>query len=169
MGKDLLMRVLPDLKFTYLPFLQVYLDVLERCRARGCTYMVLSTWRSYKKQMELYAQGRTNAGIIITHNKAGRSAHNFGAAADCVLDFSCSNVALPSHDPKNYTVLAEEAKRAGLEWGGDMALKEYGHVAWPGLTDRKRLRQLDVAFRSVGLQAVWDILDEEGGGPGRVA
>lgn len=169
MGKDLLMRVLPDLKFTYLPFLQRYLEVLERCRARGCTYMVLSTWRSYKSQMELYAQGRTNAGVIITHHKSGRSPHNFGAAADCAFDCSKSQNGTNSWDPKNYAVLAEEAKREGLEWGGNFPLKEYGHVAWPGMNDMKLMRRLDDTFKKYGLQAVWDILDEEGDSGPRVA
>ena len=169
MGKDLLMRVLPELKYTYLPFLQRYLEVLERCRARGCTYIVLSTYRSYPDQMKLYAQGRTAAGIIITHNKAGRSAHNFGAAADCAFDCSKSSNGTNSWDPQNYVVLAEEAKREGLEWGGNMTIKEFGHVSWPGLTDRRRLRELDMAYRTGGLAAAWDLLDDEGGGPGRIA
>lgn len=160
MSKDLLMRVLPDLKYTYLPFLTRYMDVLERCRLRGWTYRVLATHRSYEAQMARYAEGRTAPGVIVSHSTAGRSAHNFGCAADAVYDYA--SPMRSDYEPANYRVLGEEAKRAGLEWGGDTALKEWGHVQWPGM-DRKYLRQLDTLLKKGGLNAVWDLLDEESG------
>ncbi len=42
-------------------------------------------FRSLDRQAELYAQGRTRPGHIVTHTRPGRSIHNYGLAIDMVL------------------------------------------------------------------------------------
>ena len=161
MSKDLLTRVLPSLKFTYMPFLERYLEALEKCRARGATYYAISLYRSYEEQTKLYAQGRTAAGAIVTNARAGSSAHNFGCAADCARDANLQLAGLqPTWNAKDYSILGEEVVKVGLEWAGNWkTFKEYGHVGWPGLSNPAMLKKLDVAFRKEGLQAAWALLD----------
>jgi peptidoglycan L-alanyl-D-glutamate endopeptidase CwlK len=44
-----------------------------------------STFRTFEEQDEIYAQGRTKAGSIVSHSKGGLSYHNYGLAIDIVL------------------------------------------------------------------------------------
>lgn len=45
---------------------------------------ITDTYRTYTEQDELYKQGRSKAGKIITNAKGGYSYHNFGLAIDVV-------------------------------------------------------------------------------------
>lgn len=46
--------------------------------------LVTRTYCSVEEQDELYAQGRTKPGKVVTNAKGGESAHNFRLAFDCV-------------------------------------------------------------------------------------
>ena len=48
------------------------------------TYNVVAGFRSIAKETELYAQGRTTPGEIVTWAKPGTSAHGYGLAIDVV-------------------------------------------------------------------------------------
>lgn len=50
----------------------------------GIVIRVVQGLRSWKQQDDLYAQGRTAPGKIVTNCKGGYSYHNFGMAVDCV-------------------------------------------------------------------------------------
>jgi peptidoglycan LD-endopeptidase CwlK len=52
--------------------------------AAGTYILVVSGWRTAKEQNDLYEQGRTKAGHIVTDAKAGHSMHNYGLAVDVV-------------------------------------------------------------------------------------
>lgn len=54
------------------------------CSQAGITLIITSTYRDYEEQDELYAQGRTTPGKVVTHAQAGQSYHNFKTAWDCV-------------------------------------------------------------------------------------
>ena len=41
--------------------------------------------RTFKEQDDIYAQGRTKKGEIVTYSKAGQSYHNYGLAVDIVM------------------------------------------------------------------------------------
>lgn len=49
--------------------------------------MVTEGYRSGARQDQLYAQGRTRPGEIVTNAKAGQSAHNYGLAVDITSDY----------------------------------------------------------------------------------
>lgn len=49
-------------------------------------FRVTQGLRSWTQQADLYAQGRTNPGPIITNAPPGHSWHNFGMAVDLVPD-----------------------------------------------------------------------------------
>ncbi len=49
----------------------------EKAAVLGLDYILTCTYRSNKEQDELYAQGRTKPGRIVTRAKGGESSHNF--------------------------------------------------------------------------------------------
>jgi peptidoglycan L-alanyl-D-glutamate endopeptidase CwlK len=57
---------------------------LLQCQAEGYQVELFEGYRSETRQNQLYAQGRTEPGKIITHAKAGQSWHQYGLAGDIV-------------------------------------------------------------------------------------
>lgn len=51
-------------------------EFLRRCNVAGLDVLITCTYRSNEEQNQLYAQGRTKPGRIVTRAKAGQSAHN---------------------------------------------------------------------------------------------
>lgn len=49
---------------------------VAKCDAAGIDLLVTCTWRSDAEQAELYAQGRTKPGRIVTNAQPGQSKHN---------------------------------------------------------------------------------------------
>lgn len=90
------------------------------------------TLRPFARQRELYAQGRTAPGPIVTNAKPGRSYHAFGLALDCypmdkdgdpIFDFD-------PHLPP-WPRVVQLAKMSGLAWGGDWrTIRDYPHFEW---------------------------------------
>lgn len=97
------------------------------------------TLRSFKEQNELYAQGRTTKGKIVTNAKGGQSFHNYGLALDIVLlvdndgngpfeeaswdekkDFDNDNLS-------DWKEIVAIFKRYGWEWGGDWKFQDTPH------------------------------------------
>jgi peptidoglycan L-alanyl-D-glutamate endopeptidase CwlK len=77
------------------------------------------TLRTLAEQDALYAQGRTKPGVKVTNAKGGESAHNYGMAADLVFVNTLFTGPWP--------LFGKEAKKLGLEWGGDWGW-DFGHV-----------------------------------------
>jgi hypothetical protein len=76
---------------------------------------VTSTLRTHAQQNELYAQGRTKPGEIVTKAKGGESSHNFGTALDVVpIENGKAN-----YNTKDWDKIANIAKSFGFTWGGD--------------------------------------------------
>jgi peptidoglycan L-alanyl-D-glutamate endopeptidase CwlK len=57
---------------------------LAACVAQGLRPYIYEGARTLTRQAELYAQGRTVPGRIVTQAKPGRSFHNYGLAIDWV-------------------------------------------------------------------------------------
>jgi peptidoglycan L-alanyl-D-glutamate endopeptidase CwlK len=89
------------------------LALIERCREEGFEIQVVRGVRTTEEQEELYAQGRTRPGEIITHARGGYSFHNYGVAFD---------VRPITDDPEEKKMLYQKAgalgQELGLEWGG---------------------------------------------------
>jgi peptidoglycan L-alanyl-D-glutamate endopeptidase CwlK len=82
-----------------------------------CVYQGL---RTTEQQNELYAQGRTAAGKVVTNARAGYSNHNYGLAVDIVPYLSGDSGELNwqvSSPPFQAMVAALKAQ--GLAYGGD--------------------------------------------------
>ena len=68
---------------TLLPEVQPYARALvTKAAQHGITIKVISGLRTYEEQNDLYAQGRTKPGRIVTKARGGFSNHNFGIAFD---------------------------------------------------------------------------------------
>lgn len=89
----------------------------------GYKVMVFEGFRSFERQDELYAQGRTKPGAIITNARAGESLHNYGVAVDVVF---VENNRPSWGEHHNWYILGEVGKKHGFSWGGD----------WKGFVDR---------------------------------
>jgi peptidoglycan LD-endopeptidase CwlK len=62
---------------------------IDNCARAGVDMLITCTWRSPEEQTELYAQGRTKPGKIVTNARAGQSAHNYilnGLPASLAVD-----------------------------------------------------------------------------------
>ena len=63
---------------------EMYSEIFERLTGNAkCRFSF--TLRTFAEQDELYAQGRTKSGKIVTKAKGGQSWHNYGLAIDVVL------------------------------------------------------------------------------------
>jgi hypothetical protein len=130
--------------------------LLAACAARGATYKVTSTVRTFTEQDKLYAQGRPGKdgkivpGGIITHAKAGQSYHNYGVACD----FARIRDGKADWSPASYAILGEEAAKLGLEWGGSWKFVDVPHVQL-----RVKLADLQAQLKKGGIEQVWKWLD----------
>lgn len=59
-------------------------DWFNECCQTGFTPYIYEGFRTNVRQAELYAQGRTKPGNIVTNAQAGQSFHNYGLAIDWV-------------------------------------------------------------------------------------
>lgn len=90
--------------------------VVKEMASLGHTVHVFEGFRSKARQDELYAQGRTTAGNVVTNAKGGESLHNYGVAVDIVF----GPKGKPSWNPKEpWKLLGSVGKKYGFEWGGD--------------------------------------------------
>jgi len=108
-------------------------ELLARCRKEGLDVLIYSTYRDIESQNELYAQGRTKAGKIVTNSKGGQSYHNYRVAFDFVPMFNGKPL---WNDTKAITKVGEIGESIGLSWAGRWkSFKELLHFQYTeGLT-----------------------------------
>lgn len=83
----------------------------------GVNIIITQGLRTIAQQNDLYAQGRTKAGKIVTNAKGGNSYHNYGLAIDFVtIDVHGNPVWVVNN---NWMKVVAIAKSLGFEWGGD--------------------------------------------------
>lgn len=100
----------------------------ELCRAEGLNVLVTSTVRDEEYQAQLYAQGRSKPGSIVT-NSPVPSFHS--DKAGLAFDF-CKNVKGHEYDDADFFDRAGAlAKKVGFTWGGDWkSFPDRPHVQW---------------------------------------
>lgn len=103
----------------------------EACRItpKGIHPVIIEAYRSNERSDELYAQGRTKPGNIVTNAKGGSSYHNYRLAFDVALE---SNGKISWSVDDNYMKVVRVFKRYGFEWGGDWNFKDYPHFQKTG-------------------------------------
>ncbi|WP_082055753.1 LysM peptidoglycan-binding domain-containing protein [Geobacillus kaustophilus] len=104
-------------------------QLISQAYKKGINVIITQGYRSIEEQNELYAQGRTKPGKIVTNAKGGYSYHNFGLAFDFAIlnpDGSVSwNV------DEKWKRVAQIGKSLGLEWGGDWkSFPDYPHFQY---------------------------------------
>lgn len=116
----------------------------EEAKKQGLDFIITSTYRDFESQNELYAQGRTKKGAIVTNAKGGQSWHNWKRAIDIVplrngkpvwgtggngIDNNASDDA--TDDLELWQKIAAIGKSFGLEWAGDWkTFKEFPHFQY---------------------------------------
>lgn len=109
------------------------LEVIKLAYQEGIYVQISEGYRSNKRQNELYAQGRTTPGKIVTNAKAGQSNHNYGVAVDYFLVSDDGQRALWTVN-KDWKRVAHIAKTLGFTWGGDWSsFKDYPHLEMKNL------------------------------------
>lgn len=78
--------------------------------------IVVQGLRTFKESDDLYAQGRTKPGSIVTNAGAGKSYHNYGLAFDfeMITNGKTDWVVGP-----HWLKVVEIMKKHGMSWGGD--------------------------------------------------
>lgn len=107
-----------DVKLLH-PRLQSIIEQLKlACEKEGLPLLITETLRTVQEQDDLYAQGRTKPGNIVTNatGKSMLSQHQWGIA----FDF-CRNIKGKEYDDKDkfFEKVAALGKKLGLGWGGD--------------------------------------------------
>ena len=94
---------------------------LEECQRQGLKVLITETYRSQERQNELYKQGRTASGKVVTWTKYSR--HTSRRAWDI-----CQNV--KGQEYSNTTFFrrcGEIARSLGIIWGGDWSTPDMPH------------------------------------------
>lgn len=110
-------------------FTQIVLQIMKRMKERGYSLALLEGYRSPERQDEL-----AQLGTMVTKAKGGQSRHQYGLAVD-LAPMKDGKVIISEKDPwasEVYAALGEEAKAAGVTWGGNWSFKDYGHIEKTG-------------------------------------
>ena len=96
---------------------------LEECKKQGLIVKTTDTVRTKQEQDDLYAQGRTKPGKIVTWVKYPYSNHNWGMAFDI-----CRNDGKGAYNDSDgwFAKVGQIGKKFGLTWGGE----------WKGTPDK---------------------------------
>lgn len=111
----------------------IYLPYYDKlCSILSPNWVPYSGFRTFYNQDQLYAQGRTLPGSIVTNAKGGESAHNYGCATDWIWIENGSIIWLEDSDSRWQHYL-DAIMSAGLYAGnnfGDIDHSEL-HISVP--------------------------------------
>ena len=96
--------------------------LIENAANQGIIIKVTSGTRSFAEQDELFAQGRTKPGKIVTKARGGFSNHNFGVAFDVTIFTGSTDpekAKTPVFESPVYKAIGALGTELGLEWGGN--------------------------------------------------
>jgi len=109
----------------------IYDEINERLTGKAfCRFT--HTLRTFAEQRELFAQGRTKAGRIVTQAREGFSYHNYGMAIDIVIidGKNASWDIKKDYDgdgKSDWMEVVQVFKEFGWEWGGNWKFKDAPH------------------------------------------
>jgi peptidoglycan L-alanyl-D-glutamate endopeptidase CwlK len=96
----------------------------------GVRLRFTSVLRTNKEQDDLFDQGRTKGGPIVTNNKGGQSIHNYGGAFDIVILLDEDNngsFEKAVWNGAHFNKVVNFFKEKGYEWGGNWKFKDAPH------------------------------------------
>lgn len=121
----------------YVNSYEIFKEFLDICHKDGINAQTYFTYRSVEEQDELYAQGRTKAGNIVTNAKGGKSFHNYGLAIDIIVNNPKTlalkgverDMAMARDNQMVWELMQanEFDKKYGLHWGGLFKSKDTPH------------------------------------------
>jgi hypothetical protein len=88
--------------------------LIDLAKAKGIDIIISQTLRTKEEQNDLYAQGRTKPGNIVTHVEYPYSLHCWGVAFDIAVIIGGK----ANWDPRHYDLIGPLGESLGLEWGG---------------------------------------------------
>ena len=104
--------------------IDAYNEAVKRT-PKGVHPVINETYRSYERSNQLYAQGRTRPGPVVTNAPGGSSWHNFAMGIDFYLQIDGKTVWKVD---ANWMIVVECFKKRGFAWGGDWhSIKDYPH------------------------------------------
>lgn len=110
-------------------------ELVSLAGKKGIQVVITQGYRSVEEQDELYKQGRSTAGDIVTNAKGGQSYHNYGLAVDFAIKTSSGDVVWDMKYDGNRNGTADWlevvniAKSLGFVWGGDWSdFPDYSHL-----------------------------------------
>lgn len=125
-----------DIKKCHPRLQEAYGNLVEKCRQRGIEIGLGECFRTVEEQDDLYAQGRTKPGNIVTNARGSSysSQHQWGIAFDFYLKMDIDGDGAVSDDAYNdstkmFKKVSDIAKTVGLSWGGD----------WKSIIDKPHL------------------------------
>lgn len=127
------------------PELQIKLrQLVAMCENSGLKIGISECLRSTQEQDELYAQGRTKPGTIVTNCKGNTysSMHQWGVAFDFYRN---DGKGAYNNSGKFFEKVGAIGKKLGLEWGGD----------WKSFPDRPHFQLPNWGSTAVKLKAVY--------------
>lgn len=98
------------------------------------TIRIVQSLRTIEEQNELWAQGRTKPGNVVTKAKGGLSYHNYGLAIDFCLIYNGKiswdiDADMDKDGKKDWMEVVDTFRVNGYEWGGSwQSLKDYPHL-----------------------------------------
>lgn len=120
-------------------------ELIERATAKGIHVKIICGHRTYEEQNELYAQGRSKPGLIVTKAKGGHSLHNFATAFDIGI-FSANGKEYIDESP-DYKKVGEIGEELGLEWGGNWSFVDEPHFQ---MNEGRDISELRLAYEKHG-------------------
>jgi len=107
---------------------------LSECKKAGYDVIITSTYRDNESQNNLYAQGRTSPGHIVTNAKGGQSFHNYRVAFDIVPVIGGKPLWSTIGDDRIiWQKIGAIGVKCGLEWAGNWhSFVEFPHFQFTG-------------------------------------
>ena len=99
-----------------------------------------ATFRNYAEQNQLYSQGRTTKGVVVTNAKGGESPHNFHPSFAYDIAFKMENGKLDwsPHLFDKFAAIIKEKYDQYITWGGDFrTIKDKPHFEYKKWKDEK--------------------------------
>jgi len=121
--------------------------LISRAADIGIVLFITDGFRDSEQQEQLYAQGRTAPGSVVTQARGGESYHNYGLAVDFALKNKAGQAIWDmtydgnGNGKADWMEVVDLAKDLGFDWGGD----------WPGFKDYPHL-QMDFGLSISDLQ-----------------
>jgi len=109
---------------------------------------ITCSYRSPEEQNNLYAQGRTKSGSIVTNARGGQSIHNYKPALALDVAFYMPGKKTLDWSNKLFEDFAKVFKPLGIEWGGD----------WKSFIDRPHFQAPGAKWQDLqsGKKYVWN-------------